>query len=77
MKMIIVAGTPGSGKTSVLTFVLKHILQKGMHPSAAKIDCLYTNDHLQFEKNRGSNNCWIVKRYVPRPFFDLQHGRNA
>ena len=50
MKMIIVAGTPGSGKTSVLTFVLKHILQKGMRPSAAKIDCLYTNDHLQFEK---------------------------
>ena len=50
MKMIIVAGTPGSGKTSVLTFVLKHLIHKGIQASAVKIDCLYTNDHMQFEK---------------------------
>lgn len=50
MKMIIVAGTPGSGKTSVLVFVLEHLKNKYFNPSVAKIDCLYTDDHKRFEK---------------------------
>jgi len=49
MKMIIVAGTPGSGKTSVLLNAIKH-LKKSLKAVVVKIDCLYTDDHLRFEK---------------------------
>lgn len=50
MKMVIVAGTPGAGKTSVLIYALKHLIKKGFNPTVAKIDCLYTDDNLKFEK---------------------------
>ena len=50
MKMIIVAGTPGSGKTAVLIHALRSLKQRGLNSSVIKIDCLYTDDGKKFEK---------------------------
>ena len=50
MKMIIVAGTPGSGKTAVLIHALRSLKQRGINSSVVKIDCLYTDDGKKFEK---------------------------
>jgi Ni2+-binding GTPase involved in maturation of urease and hydrogenase len=50
MKMIIVAGTPGSGKTAVLIHTLRSLKERGLKSSVVKIDCLYTDDGKKFEK---------------------------
>jgi len=52
MKVVIVAGTPGSGKTSVLLNTLKCLIRENKKVSVVKIDCLYTEDHIRF-KNLG------------------------
>lgn len=49
MKLVIVAGTPGAGKTSVLLHTIK-ILKQTNKPSVAKIDCLNTEDDTKFAK---------------------------
>lgn len=50
MKMIIVAGTPGSGKTAVLIHALRSLKERNLKSSVVKIDCLYTDDGKKFEK---------------------------
>ncbi|MDD2641906.1 MAG: GTP-binding protein [Bacteroidales bacterium] len=50
MNLIIVAGTPGAGKTAVLLHAVKCIKEQHINISIAKIDCLYTEDHLRFQK---------------------------
>jgi Ni2+-binding GTPase involved in maturation of urease and hydrogenase len=50
MKMVIVAGTPGSGKTAVLIHALRSLKERGLKSSVVKIDCLYTDDGIKFEK---------------------------
>jgi Ni2+-binding GTPase involved in maturation of urease and hydrogenase len=50
MKMVIVAGTPGSGKTAVLIHALRNLKERGLNSSVVKIDCLYTDDGKKFEK---------------------------
>ncbi len=50
MNVIIVAGTPGSGKTAVLLHTLKHLKAQQKQISVAKVDCLYTEDHIRFQK---------------------------
>ena len=50
MKMIIVAGTPGAGKTSVLVHIIKHLQSRDIHPSVVKIDCIYSEDAERFKK---------------------------
>ncbi|MEA3505242.1 MAG: GTP-binding protein [Bacteroidota bacterium] len=49
MKLIIVAGTPGAGKTSVLIHTIKLLKEKNK-PSVVKIDCLNTDDDKRFAK---------------------------
>jgi Ni2+-binding GTPase involved in maturation of urease and hydrogenase len=49
MKLIIVAGTPGAGKTSVLIHTIK-LLKETNTPSVVKIDCLNTDDDKRFAK---------------------------
>ena len=44
MKFAVIAGTPGSGKTSVLSALTKTLIDFGMSPSIVKIDCLWTED---------------------------------
>ncbi|WP_321345135.1 GTP-binding protein [uncultured Draconibacterium sp.] len=50
MKIIIVAGTPGAGKTAVLLHAMKHLKAQEKKIAAVKIDCLYTEDHKRFNK---------------------------
>ena len=50
MKVIIVAGTPGAGKTAVLLHALNHLTEAQKKVSVIKVDCLYTDDHLRFQK---------------------------
>lgn len=50
MKLIIVAGTPGAGKTSVLIHTIKTFKEKSVKPSVVKIDCLNTDDDKRFAK---------------------------
>ncbi|MBP2143291.1 Ni2+-binding GTPase involved in maturation of urease and hydrogenase [Methanococcus voltae] len=50
MKVVIVAGTPGAGKTSVMTHTIKQLQKKGKKTSVIKIDCLYTDDDVRYGK---------------------------
>lgn len=50
MKMAVVAGTPGSGKTSVLLGMVNILQGKGFRPALIKIDCLWTDDAKRMER---------------------------
>lgn len=50
MKLVVVAGTPGSGKTSVLMHAVKDLARAKMHPAVVKIDCLWTEDDQRFKR---------------------------
>ncbi len=49
MKFVILAGTPGSGKTSILINLIKELIKKQMKPSVIKIDCLWTDDDIRLK----------------------------
>lgn len=42
--MAIIAGTPGSGKTSVLMHAIKNLRDLGLRAAVVKVDCLWTED---------------------------------
>ena len=44
VKFIIFAGTPGSGKTSIIKYVIKELLEKKIKLFFAKFDCIKTLD---------------------------------
>ena len=44
MKFVIFAGTPGSGKTSIIKYVIKELLEKNFKLFFVKFDCLLTSD---------------------------------
>jgi Ni2+-binding GTPase involved in maturation of urease and hydrogenase len=50
LKMVVVAGTPGSGKTSVLMHAVKDLLRSGRSPALVKIDCMWTEDDARFRR---------------------------
>jgi Ni2+-binding GTPase involved in maturation of urease and hydrogenase len=50
LKMVVVAGTPGSGKTSVLMHAVKDLIRAGAAPALVKIDCMWTEDDLRFKR---------------------------
>ncbi|VVB70330.1 Urease accessory protein UreG [uncultured archaeon] len=50
MKMVVVAGTPGSGKTSVLMYAVRDLLRMGLAPALVKIDCMWTEDDNRFRR---------------------------
>lgn len=50
MKMVVIAGTPGSGKTSVLMHAVKELKRSGMKPALVKIDCMWTEDDERFRR---------------------------
>jgi len=50
MKVAIIAGTPGAGKTSVLIHTIKTLINEGYSPVVVKIDCLYTDDDARYKK---------------------------
>ncbi|MEA1944778.1 MAG: GTP-binding protein, partial [Euryarchaeota archaeon] len=50
MKLAIIAGTPGSGKTSILMHTIAYLRQSGIMPAIIKVDCLFTEDHARFNR---------------------------
>jgi Ni2+-binding GTPase involved in maturation of urease and hydrogenase len=50
LKMVVVAGTPGSGKTSVLMHAVKDLIRAGAEPALVKIDCMWTEDDVRFKR---------------------------
>jgi Ni2+-binding GTPase involved in maturation of urease and hydrogenase len=44
MRMMILAGTPGSGKTSVLRATVRALKERDSRPALIKVDCLWTDD---------------------------------
>ncbi|MDF1550916.1 MAG: GTP-binding protein [Bacteroidales bacterium] len=50
MKLIIVAGTPGAGKTSVLIHAIRSLNELQKKLSVVKVDCLGTDDDVRFSK---------------------------
>lgn len=50
MKMVVVAGTPGSGKTSVLMHAVRDLLRAGRRPAVVKIDCMWSEDDSRFKR---------------------------
>jgi Ni2+-binding GTPase involved in maturation of urease and hydrogenase len=50
MKLIVVAGTPGSGKTSVLMHAIMDLKRTGSSPGLVKIDCMWTEDDSRFKR---------------------------
>ena len=50
IKIAIVAGTPGAGKTSVLIHTIRSLINLGYNPAVVKIDCLYTDDDIRYKK---------------------------
>ncbi|BAP60394.1 GTP-binding protein [Methanococcus maripaludis] len=66
--MIIVAGTPGAGKTSVMTHTIKQLLNKGNKPAVVKIDCLYTDDDTRYGKLKIPTLVGLSKDMCPDHF---------
>jgi Ni2+-binding GTPase involved in maturation of urease and hydrogenase len=50
MKLVVLAGTPGAGKTSVVMSVARDIQKRGGRPAVTKIDCLWTEDDQRLAK---------------------------
>ncbi len=50
MRFVIVAGTPSSGKTSVMLHTIRHLLKDGRSVAACKIDCLRTSDDARYRR---------------------------
>lgn len=48
MKFIIIAGTPGAGKTAILLHTIKALVKQQVVPAVVKIDCLFTEDGKRF-----------------------------
>jgi Ni2+-binding GTPase involved in maturation of urease and hydrogenase len=68
LKLVIVAGTPGSGKTSVLGHVIKALQSSGMHPAVIKVDCLWTEDDKRFGRQGVSVHVALSKDMCPDHF---------
>ncbi|MHC1574671.1 MAG: GTP-binding protein [Candidatus Methanogasteraceae archaeon] len=50
MKLAIIAGTPGSGKTSILMHAIAYLGRSGITPAVVKVDCLFTDDQTRFNR---------------------------
>jgi len=50
LKLVVIAGTPGAGKTSVLMHTVKSLQRMEMKPAVVKIDCLWTEDDSRFQR---------------------------
>jgi Ni2+-binding GTPase involved in maturation of urease and hydrogenase len=50
MRLVIVAGTPGSGKTSILVHAVKLLKARGEAVAVVKIDCLATDDDERYAR---------------------------
>ena len=50
MKLIIIAGPPTCGKTTVIKQVIRKIIKKNLKPAYLKVDVLYADEDEQLKK---------------------------
>lgn len=50
MRFVIVAGTPSSGKTSVMVHTIRHLIKSDLKVAVCKIDCLQTSDDERYRR---------------------------
>ncbi len=50
MRFAVIAGTPGSGKTSVLMHAIRPLQDLGLRPAVVKVDCLWTEDDARIKR---------------------------
>lgn len=50
MRLVIVAGTPGSGKTSIIVHAVRLLQERDVSVSVVKIDCLATDDDERYSR---------------------------
>lgn len=68
MKLVIAAGAPGSGKTSVLMHTIRSLKQNGISPAVVKIDCLWTDDDMRFNRINIPVRIGLAKDMCPDHF---------
>jgi len=68
LKLVVVAGTPGAGKTSVLIHTVESLLRSGTKPAVVKIDCLWTEDDRRFERLKVPVTVGLSKDMCPDHF---------
>jgi Ni2+-binding GTPase involved in maturation of urease and hydrogenase len=68
VKLVIVAGTPGSGKTSVLVNAMKLLKGRGTSMAIVKIDCLATDDDERYAKLAVPTLVGLAKDVCPDHF---------
>jgi len=68
VKLAIVAGTAGSGKTSILVHAVRLLKRKGLSLSVAKIDCLATDDDERFARLQVPTLVGLSKDVCPDHF---------
>jgi Ni2+-binding GTPase involved in maturation of urease and hydrogenase len=68
VKLVVVAGTPGSGKTSVLMHTIKSLKACGISPAVVKIDCLWTDDDRRFKRLEIPVRTGLAKDMCPDHF---------
>jgi len=64
MKVIIFAGPPTCGKTTVIRQVIRRMLKKNYKPSFIKIDVLYADEDVNIHDEFGI----ATKKYIPANF---------
>jgi Ni2+-binding GTPase involved in maturation of urease and hydrogenase len=64
MKIITVAGTPSSGKTSVIVHLARLLSKEGVRSAAAKFDALATKDDAHFREKAGIPSIQGLGDYV-------------
>ena len=50
MRLVIVAGTPGSGKTSILLHTIRELTLRNLNTVVVKIDCIQTDDERRYAR---------------------------
>lgn len=75
MKFSIIAGTPGSGKTSIIINLIKELIKKKKSPSMIKIDCLWTDDDKRIKKLNIPLKVGLSKDMCPDHFaiYNIEH----
>ncbi len=68
MKLVITAGTPGSGKTSILVHAVKLLKARGRAVSIVKIDCLATDDDERYARLSAPTLVGLAKDVCPDHF---------
>lgn len=73
MKLIITAGAPSSGKTSLILSVIQKIKMSGLLPVVCKMDCISSNDEKDYIKNNIPVLTGLSKNMCPDHYLAINY----